>query len=75
MEDENHSLITSQRMPWDKGKLSGAKPPLRPKHVWSMPSPSCAFAAASRGAQYLAPLANKAHATRASCWQAQRPPP
>lgn len=24
----------SKRMPWNKGKLTGAKPPLRPKHVW-----------------------------------------
>ena len=24
------------RMPWKKGKLIGAKPPLRPKHVWSI---------------------------------------
>ena len=23
-------------MPWNKGKLAGAKPPLRPKHVWSI---------------------------------------
>jgi integrase len=23
-------------MPWNKGKLTGAKPPLRPKHVWSI---------------------------------------
>jgi hypothetical protein len=22
--------------PWNKGKLTGAKPPLRPKHVWAM---------------------------------------
>ena len=22
--------------PWNKGKLIGAKPPLRPKHVWSI---------------------------------------
>jgi integrase len=22
--------------PWNKGKLAGAKPPLRPKHVWSV---------------------------------------
>ena len=22
--------------PWNKGKLVGAKPPLRPKHVWSI---------------------------------------
>jgi integrase len=25
------------RQPWDKGKLIGQKPPLRPKHVWSIP--------------------------------------
>lgn len=24
------------RAPWNKGKLVGAKPPLRPSHVWSM---------------------------------------
>jgi integrase len=24
------------RTPWNKGKLAGAKPPLRPKHVWSI---------------------------------------
>ena len=23
-------------MPWNKGKLPGAKPPFRPKHVWSI---------------------------------------
>ena len=25
-----------KREPWNKGKLIGAKPPLRPKHVWSI---------------------------------------
>ena len=25
-----------QREPWNKGKLIGQKPPLRPKHVWSI---------------------------------------
>ena len=25
-----------RRAPWNKGKLTGAKPPLRPKHVWSI---------------------------------------
>lgn len=25
-----------KRLPWNKGKLTGAKPPLRPKHVWSV---------------------------------------
>ena len=24
------------RIPWTKGKLVGAKPPLRPSHVWSI---------------------------------------
>src|SRR5262245_35446953 len=23
-----------ERVPWNKGKIIGAKPPLRPKHVW-----------------------------------------
>jgi len=27
---------TSRREPWNKGKFIGAKPPLRPKHVWSI---------------------------------------
>src|SRR6516162_557619 len=25
-------------LPWNKGKLTGAKPPLRPKHIWSIRS-------------------------------------
>jgi integrase len=29
---------TSRHLPWNKGKLTGAKPPLRPKHVWSIRS-------------------------------------
>jgi len=27
-----------ERAPWNKGKLTGAKPPLRPRHVWSIRS-------------------------------------
>jgi len=27
---------TQRREPWNKGKLIGAKPPLHPKHVWSI---------------------------------------
>jgi integrase len=27
---------TTARVPWNKGKLIGAKPPLRPSHVWSI---------------------------------------
>ncbi|WP_407120137.1 tyrosine-type recombinase/integrase [Bradyrhizobium sp. STM 3561] len=26
----------SKQVPWNKGKIVGAKPPLRPKHVWSI---------------------------------------
>jgi integrase len=28
----------TSRTPWNKGKVTGAKPPLRPKHVWSIRS-------------------------------------
>jgi integrase len=36
--DQHHSRNPSMRpqVPWNKGKLIGAKPPLRPKHVWSI---------------------------------------
>jgi len=27
---------STRRQPWNKGKLVGAKPPLRPSHVWSI---------------------------------------
>jgi hypothetical protein len=27
---------TNKSTPWNKGKLIGARPPLRPKHVWSI---------------------------------------
>ena len=26
----------SKPVPWKKGKIVGAQPPLRPKHVWSI---------------------------------------
>src|SRR4051812_23144073 len=26
----------AKRIPWNKGKLTGAKPPLKPKHVWAI---------------------------------------
>ena len=29
-------LTPARRVPWNKGKLVGAKPPLRPSHVWSI---------------------------------------
>jgi integrase len=31
-----HIAATTVRVPWNKGKLIGAKPPLRPSHVWSI---------------------------------------
>src|SRR6201988_3732872 len=37
MQDEVIATPTApKRIPWNKGKLTGAKPPLRPKHVWSI---------------------------------------
>ena len=27
---------TAQNEPWNKGKLTGQKPPLLPKHVWAI---------------------------------------
>lgn len=36
---ENHEAAISAtlpRVPWNKGKLIGQKPPLQPKHVWSI---------------------------------------
>jgi len=30
---ENQKLTIARRVPWNKGKLIGAKPPLRPSHV------------------------------------------
>ena len=32
----NSNPAAAKRTPWNKGKLTGAKPPLRPKHVWSI---------------------------------------
>lgn len=38
MEKVQRSNVTATppRIPWNKGKLVGAKPPLRPSHVWSI---------------------------------------
>ena len=33
---ENSTTSSAMRTPWNKGKLTGAKPPLRPKHVWAI---------------------------------------
>lgn len=32
----NANPAVSKHVPWNKGKIVGAKPPLRPKHVWSI---------------------------------------
>src|SRR5213593_4291445 len=36
MQDQVNSPPTTKRAAWNKGKLTGAKPPLRLKHVWSI---------------------------------------
>ena len=37
MQDRENTVVTKpRRVPWNKGKLIGAKPPLRPKHVRSI---------------------------------------
>ena len=38
MKEEHASAIEKPfaRVPWNKGKLVGAKPPLKPSHVWSI---------------------------------------
>src|SRR5438309_11137494 len=36
MQDQMNVVGVPKRVPWNKGKLTGAKPPLRPKHVWSI---------------------------------------
>jgi integrase len=36
MQTENSSRTTPKRTPWNKGKLTGPKPPLRAKNVWSI---------------------------------------
>ena len=35
-DNEAYLLAATGRTPWNKGKLLGAKPPLRPKHVWAI---------------------------------------
>ena len=35
-DNEAYLLAATSRTPWHKGKLLGAKPPLRPKHVWAI---------------------------------------
>src|SRR6478736_1684708 len=34
LDQVNATSTPHKRLPWNKGKLTGAKPPLRPKDVW-----------------------------------------
>lgn len=34
--NNNQTILSSTQVPWNKGKLSGPKPPLQPKHVWAI---------------------------------------
>jgi integrase len=36
IQDQVNTAPAPKRVPWNKGKLTGAKPPLRSKHVWSI---------------------------------------
>jgi len=36
MSDNENCSPPNKRTPWNKGKLIGARPPLRPNHVWSI---------------------------------------
>src|SRR5580700_6663365 len=36
MQDQVNAPPAPKRVPWNNGKLTGAKPPLRPKHAWSI---------------------------------------
>jgi integrase len=36
VQDQVKAVQAPKRVPWNKAKLTGAKPPLRPKHVWSI---------------------------------------
>ena len=36
MQNDDPSKRDPKRIPWNKGKLTGPKPPLRTKNVWSI---------------------------------------
>ena len=42
MPDNENRAPTNHHMPWNKGKLIGARPPLRPKHVGRL-EPDCSW--------------------------------
>ena len=37
-ENDNATVPVPKRVPWNKGKLIGPRPPLRQKHVWAIPT-------------------------------------
>jgi len=36
MHDNEKPIIECKRVPWNKGKLTGPRPPLRQKHIWAI---------------------------------------
>src|SRR5690242_20514774 len=38
MPDKDSLATVARSAPWNKGKLIGAKPPLRPNQVWAIPT-------------------------------------
>lgn len=36
LDQVNATPTPHKRLPWNKGKLTGQSPPLRPQHVWSI---------------------------------------
>jgi hypothetical protein len=36
MHDSENPIAVPKRVPWNKGKLIGPRPPLRQKHVWAI---------------------------------------
>jgi integrase len=36
MHNKENPIAAAQRVPWNKGKLIGPRPPLRQKHVWAI---------------------------------------
>ena len=55
MQDNANSVLPApKRTPWNKGKLTGAKPPLRPKHVSDLAMFNLAIDSKLRGCDVVA---------------------
>jgi hypothetical protein len=78
LDQEKRIPSAPKRTPWNKGKLTGAKPPLRPKHVWSIRTKlqvegrtrDLAMFPCTSGS----PRQNRTHVRRSRSPQLQRPP-